>query len=154
MFFAQQEVEIQGNTSSPFHDLSDKYWQTPCGELCPYVIPKPTDFVVASKRAALIYEWRFYKTPWVYVSQGRTINGTGYWGYTDVRITWATPVNMPASSETGSKTHTAAIAVPVVVGSFLLLAGNLSNMVLPSIASNYRFHYDRAPWLKLSEHHG
>ena len=51
--------------------------------------------------------------------QGRNITGTGFWGYTDVALTWRPSYTDSGGSGSGGDVPVAAIAVPVAVGGAL-----------------------------------
>ncbi|KAG2500502.1 hypothetical protein HYH03_001280 [Edaphochlamys debaryana] len=124
-----QGVEIHSTVPSPFSNADDPFWNVQCGSLCPSFIPNKNGYRNISYYDAFIYDYRFYKTDWVAVSQGRNITGTGFWGYTDVALTWRPtaspppppPVAAPGGGDSGP--NVVAIAVPVAVGGTLLIAG-------------------------------
>ncbi len=58
--------------------------------------------------------------------QGRDITGAGFWGYTDVALTWRPRQTGGGSGSGGDGVAVAAIAVPVAVGGALLIAGGLA----------------------------
>ncbi|GIL53854.1 hypothetical protein Vafri_9483 [Volvox africanus] len=117
-------VEIRGNTSSPFTNASDPFWNylVGCGSYCSGFIPPKGSYVNVSHYDAFIFQYRFNKTAWVAASQNRLINGTGFWGYTDVALTWR-PDDKIDDVGQSSSVPVAAIAVPVAVGGSLLLVG-------------------------------
>ncbi|KXZ44771.1 hypothetical protein GPECTOR_62g886 [Gonium pectorale] len=115
-------VEIHSNTSSPFTNAADPFWAIQCGPLCSSFIPSQADYRNISYYDAFIYYYEFMKTDWVAVSQGRNITGTGFWGYTDVALTWRPDEAAEAGGGGGDGVPTAAIAVPVAVGGALLVA--------------------------------
>ncbi|GLI68305.1 hypothetical protein VaNZ11_012666 [Volvox africanus] len=116
-------VEIRGNTSSPFTNAIDPFWTyiNSCSSYCAGFIPPKGSYINISYYDAFIFQYRFNKTEWVAVSQTRNINGTGFWGYTDVALTWR-PDHEVVGQDT-ALTPVAAIAVPVAVGGSLLLVG-------------------------------
>ncbi|KAG2431643.1 hypothetical protein HYH02_013220 [Chlamydomonas schloesseri] len=120
-------VEVRSNVSSPFTNAGDPFWATQCGSLCDSFIPDRAAYRNVSYYDAFIYEYRFYKSDWVAVSQGRNITGAGFWGYTDVALTWRP--SSTAAAGGGGGVPAAAIAVPVAVGGALLIAGAIAAFV-------------------------
>lgn len=58
--------------------------------------------------------------------QGRNITGAGFWGYTDVALTWRPRQTGGGGGSGGDGVAVAAIAVPVAVGGALLIAGGFA----------------------------
>ncbi|KAG2483656.1 hypothetical protein HYH03_017459 [Edaphochlamys debaryana] len=106
-------VEIASTVPSPFTNADDPFWTVQCGSLCPSFIPNKSRYRNVSYYDAFIYDYRFYKTDWVAVSQGRNITGTGFWGTTPTlpsALTGATRGS--AQSEQGGQAQAEAPVTP------------------------------------------